>query len=281
MLKRTLIAALRSPLACCSRPARSASDDVANIPIVGPVAQRPPRRRQSNGTTTKPPGRARTRRSRRNTRRSSRRASPTGRRRPGREHPRHLQRHGMPRVMTVDPADRVRHHAQDHLRHLRELHAAPHLHRRPQLPDRRGAVLRSAIPSANGSTRTATAATTCSRSRPATSRARAIYEASGLPLHDDNQTVVKERIYLDKDNQDILHDEITTIDNALTRPWTVTKKYLREQARSIWCEDNCSENNNHVMIGKENYFLSADGFLMPTKKGQQPPDLRYFTQTGN
>jgi hypothetical protein len=35
------------------------------------------------------------------------------------------------------------------------------------------------------------------------------------------------------------------------------------------------------MIGKENYFLSADGLLMPTKKGQQPPDLRYFTQTGN
>jgi len=26
-------------------------------------------------------------------------------------------------------------------------------------------------------------------------------------------------------------------------------------------------------------MLSADGFLMPVKKGQPPPDLRYFKQT--
>jgi hypothetical protein len=31
-----------------------------------------------------------------------------------------------------------------------------------------------------------------------------------------------------------------------------------------------------VRIGKDGYFLSADGYLMPTKKGQAPPDLRYF-----
>ena len=53
-------------------------------------------------------------------------------------------------------------------------------------------------------------------------------EASGLPLHKDNQAVVKERILFDKVNPNILHDEITTIDNALTRPWTVTKKFRRE-----------------------------------------------------
>jgi hypothetical protein len=34
------------------------------------------------------------------------------------------------------------------------------------------------------------------------------------------------------------------------------------------------------VIGKENYFLSADGLLMPTKKDQSPPDLRYFKKTG-
>jgi hypothetical protein len=37
-------------------------------------------------------------------------------------------------------------------------------------------------------------------------------------LHTDNKTVVKERIFLDKVNPNILHDEITTFDNALTRP---------------------------------------------------------------
>jgi hypothetical protein len=34
-----------------------------------------------------------------------------------------------------------------------------------------------------------------------------------------------------------------------------------------------------VAVGKENYFLSADGLLMPSRKGQEPPDTRYFTQT--
>jgi hypothetical protein len=34
-----------------------------------------------------------------------------------------------------------------------------------------------------------------------------------------------------------------------------------------------------VVIGKEDYFLSADGLLMPVKKGQPPPDLKYFNQS--
>jgi hypothetical protein len=38
----------------------------------------------------------------------------------------------------------------------------------------------------------------------------------------------------------------------------------------------CTENNVHVAVGKEEYFLSADGLLMPARKGQAPPDLRYF-----
>src|SRR5438067_6292763 len=43
------------------------------------------------------------------------------------------------------------------------------------------------------------------------------FDASGLPLHVDNDTVIKERIYLDKSNRDLLIDEVTTIDKALTR----------------------------------------------------------------
>jgi hypothetical protein len=27
-------------------------------------------------------------------------------------------------------------------------------------------------------------------------------------------------------------------------------------------------------------MISADGYLMPTKRGQQPPDLRYFNREG-
>ena len=102
------------------------------------------------------------------------------------------------------------------------------------------------------------------------------FDASGLPLHVDNDTVVKERIYLDKSNRDLLINEVTTLDKALTRPWTVTKKYVREQKNVIWFEYNCTENNRHVQIGKDNYYVSADGFLMPVRKGQAPPDLKYF-----
>jgi len=103
------------------------------------------------------------------------------------------------------------------------------------------------------------------------------FDPSGIPLHSDNQTVVKERIYLDKANPDILHDEITTIDHALTRPWTVMKNYRRFR-NPTWIESVCMEANPHVRIGKENYMMSADGYLMPAKKDQPPPDLRYFNQ---
>jgi hypothetical protein len=30
-------------------------------------------------------------------------------------------------------------------------------------------------------------------------------------------------------------------------------------------------------LGKETYYRSADGTIMPTSKDQPPPDLRYFT----
>jgi hypothetical protein len=48
----------------------------------------------------------------------------------------------------------------------------------------------------------------------------------------------------------------------------------------VWVEAICAEGNQHVRIGTESYMLSADGYLMPAKKDQPPPDLRYFKQTG-
>ena len=65
----------------------------------------------------------------------------------------------------------------------------------------------------------------------------------------------------------MLRNEITVIDNALTRPWTVTRSYRRERDYR-WSEYVCAANNQHVVIGKEDYFLSADGLLMPVRKDQ-------------
>ena len=105
------------------------------------------------------------------------------------------------------------------------------------------------------------------------------YDTSGLPLHSDNRTIVKERIYLDKQDPNLMWDEITTFDDALTRPWTVMKRYARDtDPKPNWIEAVCTENNPHVHIQNDNYFISADGLLMPARKGQKPPDLRYFAQ---
>jgi hypothetical protein len=106
------------------------------------------------------------------------------------------------------------------------------------------------------------------------------FEPSGLPLHADNETIVQERIYLDKSDPDLLHNDMTVIDHALTRPWTVAKKYRREKAEfPIWPEDMCVEGSGLVFIGNDMYFQSGDGLLMPARKNQAPPDLRYFKQT--
>ena len=106
------------------------------------------------------------------------------------------------------------------------------------------------------------------------------YDSSGMPFHKDGEAIVKERIYLDKSNPDILRDDVTVIDNALTRPWSVHRTYRRQRETS-WMETICGEDEHQVKIGGEQYFLSGDGHLMPTRKGQPAPDLKYFNQSEN
>ena len=105
------------------------------------------------------------------------------------------------------------------------------------------------------------------------------FDASGLPLAFDNSSVFKERFFIDKSKPDIIHVLTTVIDNALTRPWTSDRQYMRVSEKPVqWPETWCQEGNANVVIGKENYFLRVDGLLMPAKKNQAPPDLRYFNQ---
>src|SRR5580692_10027515 len=103
-------------------------------------------------------------------------------------------------------------------------------------------------------------------------------DASGLPLDTDNQTILKERIFLDPANRNLMHDQVTTIDHAYTRPWTVVRSYDRDPD-PVWVENNCGADNHYVEIEKETYFISADGYLMPTKKNQRVPDLKNFNQS--
>lgn len=104
------------------------------------------------------------------------------------------------------------------------------------------------------------------------------FDGSGIPLHDDGESVITERMWLDKADSNLLHDEITVSDHALTRPWTVLKNYRRTvDPLPEWPEYICSEQLPFVQIGEETYKVSPDGFLAPTRSSQPPPDLRYFT----
>jgi hypothetical protein len=102
-----------------------------------------------------------------------------------------------------------------------------------------------------------------------------VYDSSGIPLHADNQTVVEERMSLDPAKPDILYDEMTVRDDALTRPWSVKRTYRRER-HPVWLETICGEVEPQVRIGREDYYVTYDGLLMPTRKDQPPPDLRNF-----
>jgi hypothetical protein len=101
------------------------------------------------------------------------------------------------------------------------------------------------------------------------------FEGSGMPLHQDNATVIRERLRLDQADSNLLRLEVTITDSALTRPWTVNRSYRRASA-AVWDFVDCAEYNPHVLVGTEYYMVSADGYLMPTKRGQRAPDLRYF-----
>jgi len=104
-------------------------------------------------------------------------------------------------------------------------------------------------------------------------------DPAGMPTHADNNSIIKERIYFDTAVPEFLHDEITLIDNAFTRPWTVLKTYRRVPAKyPDWPEDGCDK-EGMVMIGNQTYFRSGDGTIMPTDKDQPPPDLRYFDRS--
>jgi hypothetical protein len=108
------------------------------------------------------------------------------------------------------------------------------------------------------------------------------FDSSGIPLHEDDESVITERIYLDKADHNLLHDEITVTDHALTHPWTVMKNYRRTlDPLADWPEYICNEQIPFVHIGDEIYKVSRDGYLMPTRTQQPPPDLRYFGQPKN
>ena len=109
------------------------------------------------------------------------------------------------------------------------------------------------------------------------------YDEVGLPLHFDNQSVFKERIYRDKADPTILHDVITTIDNALTRPWTVDKKYVHNpNLRANWPEYYLGDLNAQIMIQNTLLALlytSTQSYALDFKFPNPPVEMDQITAT--
>ena len=101
------------------------------------------------------------------------------------------------------------------------------------------------------------------------------WDQTGMPMADDNEAVIKERIYLDRSNRDLMRNEMTAVDNSLTRPWSVLKTYRRIKD-PLWVDFSCTEGNPYVLIENQPYVVGADGKLAPTRKGQPAPDLSHF-----
>jgi hypothetical protein len=102
-----------------------------------------------------------------------------------------------------------------------------------------------------------------------------LMDNSGIPLHADGETIIKERIYLDKANPDVMHNEITTFDHAFTRPWSISRFYRRVHDGRPQ-EYNCGEDNRWVVIGGFTYLADTDGYLMPIQRDEPPPDPKLF-----
>ena len=88
-----------------------------------------------------------------------------------------------------------------------------------------------------------------------------LFESTGTPLASDNSTVVKEKLYLDKANPDILRDEITTYDHALIKPWTVSR-FMKRDNNPVFEEYSCTEENRWLVIGEQMYLTDNDGYIV-------------------
>lgn len=95
------------------------------------------------------------------------------------------------------------------------------------------------------------------------------FDSTAVVLHENNETVVFEEFR--RLDDDTLENTITTIDDALTGPWTVQRSYSHTPYSEdvIWVEYVCAENNRHIQLGEEWYFLNTEeGTLDPTREGQ-------------
>ena len=108
------------------------------------------------------------------------------------------------------------------------------------------------------------------------------YDASGLPLAFDNESTFKERIFRRQEEPEhpARHDHRvrSRLDAALDRRQDIPAQH-QEISKLEPGKLPRGQQLGHHRQGI--LYAQHDGYLMPTRKGQQPPDARYFPKTQN
>jgi hypothetical protein len=97
-----------------------------------------------------------------------------------------------------------------------------------------------------------------------------VFDESGLTLHSDNMSIIRNASTSTRPTATSCTTSLLSSTTA-SRPWTVMKSYKREMtSRLAW--RGGARRSTPRQIGTEFYKLDPNGFLMPTKRNQAPPD---------
>ena len=96
-----------------------------------------------------------------------------------------------------------------------------------------------------------------------------MFDWTGAPLHENGETVVLEEIRLREAG--LLENTITTIDDALTKDWTIRQRYERNQGQVVWTGHVCVEEPRYFELGGYWYQLDPKTYAIEPANEDQPP----------
>ena len=93
------------------------------------------------------------------------------------------------------------------------------------------------------------------------------FDGSGIPLHKDNETVVKEKIYLDKADPEPAarrdHHHRPRADPSVDRDAHLSRATARRPGSSM----SAPRTTTRSTLGEQNYLVSDDGYLSADPQG--------------
>lgn len=95
------------------------------------------------------------------------------------------------------------------------------------------------------------------------------FDERGMPLHDNGETIVHESLrFIDEHT---LENRMTTIDDALTEPWTSVHRYSRRIDDIVWRGHLCVNSPRHFQLGEYWYIYHPNMEFPEPANADQPP----------